>query len=170
MKLIFLDIDGVLNSTRSRMKIYNDPNTSDLKRDLPYPSYVQHLNKIVAETGAKVVITSTWRIRRDSLILWYLLAACGFEGKVLGCTPSYPQLPRGIEIQAYIDIYNANYREYCKNSDNWLEQYKEPLESFVILDDNSDMEHLHKHLIKVKNEIGLTEKDAKLAIQHLNEV
>jgi hypothetical protein len=53
MKVIFLDIDGVLNTTRTR-----NP------RQLPYvveKRLVNRLRRLVAQTNAKVMLSSTWR-------------------------------------------------------------------------------------------------------------
>jgi hypothetical protein len=54
MKVIFLDIDGVLNCSRT-------PNP----RKLPYVvdrKLLARLTKLLKRTGAKVVLSSTWRI------------------------------------------------------------------------------------------------------------
>jgi hypothetical protein len=53
MKVIFLDIDGVLNTSKNR-----NP------RKLPYVverRLVNRLKRVLAKTRAKVVISSTWR-------------------------------------------------------------------------------------------------------------
>src|ERR1700709_1279552 len=53
MKVIFLDIDGVLNSTHTA-----NP------RSFPYivdPELVTRLKDVLAKTGAEVVLSSTWR-------------------------------------------------------------------------------------------------------------
>ena len=48
MKIIFLDIDGVLNTYNSM--------------DRFCPKAVSCLNEFVQESGAKVVISSSWRL------------------------------------------------------------------------------------------------------------
>ena len=53
MKVIFLDIDGVLNTTRSRYKNGMDEIT---------PELVRNLRGLLVYTGAKIVISSTWRL------------------------------------------------------------------------------------------------------------
>ena len=53
MKVIFLDIDGVLNCRKT-------PNP----RKLPYivdPKLLKRFKRLVERTGAKVVLASTWR-------------------------------------------------------------------------------------------------------------
>lgn len=54
MKAIFLDIDGVLNSDQT-------PNP----RHFPYivdKKLLSHFRKLVEVSGARVVLTSTWRV------------------------------------------------------------------------------------------------------------
>lgn len=59
MKIIFLDIDGVLNNQvdeeRSVIKI-------DHPDDFISERCVTLLNELIENTGAKVVVSSTWRI------------------------------------------------------------------------------------------------------------
>jgi hypothetical protein len=84
----------------------------------------------------------------------------GVLGKMIGLTPDltnkgpvlWNSVPRGREIA------------------EWIRQYTEDggsVESFVILDDDADMEELMPYLIKTPFEIGLTEADADKAIEML---
>ncbi len=53
MKVIFLDIDGVLNEEKSRSRRCGYKGIDDKK--------VENLAKIVEETNAKIVLISTWK-------------------------------------------------------------------------------------------------------------
>ena len=53
MKIIFLDIDGVLNEEKSRSRCLGYRGIDDKK--------VENLAKIVKATGAKIVLISTWK-------------------------------------------------------------------------------------------------------------
>lgn len=53
MKVIFLDIDGVLNEEKSKSQCAGYRGIDDSK--------VQNLKKIVDATGAKIVLISTWK-------------------------------------------------------------------------------------------------------------
>ena len=53
MKVIFLDIDGVLNEEKSRSRCCGYRGIDEKK--------VENLAKIVKETGAKIVLVSTWK-------------------------------------------------------------------------------------------------------------
>ena len=52
MKAIFLDVDGVLTTFS-----YHNPDTNHIN-----PEKVQVLRQIVERTGAKIVLTSTWKM------------------------------------------------------------------------------------------------------------
>ena len=53
MKIIFLDVDGVLNCRKSTSRCHGFIGIDDDK--------VQRLRKIVGATGAQIVLTSTWK-------------------------------------------------------------------------------------------------------------
>lgn len=153
MKIIFLDIDGVLNAeidddvpiafSNSGIK-YRDFN------DLPVERCVNNLNKILKATKAELVISSTWRIIHTSTSLMYIFFMCGIEPPyIYGLTPYLPGERRGTEIA------------------EWLDDHEEAT-NFVILDDDSDMENLMDHLIQIDSSIGLTDADADKAIEMLN--
>jgi hypothetical protein len=157
MKIIFLDIDGVLNSMDSMKRkkgIFFDDNPDEV--------HIGHLNHIIEETGAKVVISSTWRKGTGAIYLWRLLDQCGFKGKVLGTTPDTGDI-RGNEIRCWMDRYN-NRRDWKLNRD---QEDFDPIESFVILDDDSDMGDLLQYLVRCDGEKGLLEKEAEQAIKIL---
>src|ERR1700693_6017654 len=117
MKVIFLDIDGVLNSKSSYIG-YNG---------YPWPDHDRHkfqwvsvmlLKKLVKKTGAVVVLSSTWRDHVD------LTEFSEFLGvPIIGRTRrSIGDQPRGMEISEWIQL-NAPKEDF----------------KYVILDDNSDM-------------------------------
>jgi hypothetical protein len=89
MKIIFLDIDGVLNCKST-------PNP----RQFPYvidQKLLSRLNSVLERTGATVVLSSTWR---------YDPAGC-FSAKHQGIpfidvTPDLPDRPRREEILAWL--------------------------------------------------------------------
>lgn len=88
-KILFLDIDGVLNSRRTK-----NP------RKLPYivdPRNREWLRTILRETNAKIVLSSTWRYDPVGL-----LAAKHFQIGFIGITPDLPKQPRCAEIKAWL--------------------------------------------------------------------
>ena len=155
MKAIFLDFDGPIIPLMSHV----NPRVSG-KGAGAWPSCVSALNRITDTTGARIVVSSTWRAdgfmkTKDRLKEW------GITGKMIGLTPDLTErgpvlwnsVSRGIEIAAWIKQYTED---------------REPVESFVILDDDKDMEHLMPFLIHTPFEVGLTEDDADKAIEMLN--
>ena len=79
MKVIFLDVDGVLNSKRDR-------NSIKLRTD----SHLRLLQELVKATGANIVLSSSWRIGFTKAIknLNDRLAEYGLE--IMDRTPVLP--------------------------------------------------------------------------------
>lgn len=154
LKVIFLDIDGVLNNQlmfETREAIIKTPG-GNLSR-----TCVAAFNKLIADTGAKIVLSSTWRTDTD--IEDYLKEA-GLEGEIIGKTPVLRDCftLRGNEIHAWIvenkEYLGAEYYDY---------------HSFVILDDDSDMLLWHReNFFHTDNYCGLTPTIAYRAARFLN--
>lgn len=69
-KIIFLDIDGVLNTERWHCQTASN----ELQDEYGYkfdPVAVTNLSKIIEETGADIVISSSWKFMGLSKILFY---------------------------------------------------------------------------------------------------
>lgn len=160
MKIIFLDIDGVLNSENSIKKM--DKVNRDFS-DNPHKDHVKWLNYIIKKTGAKVVISSTWRKGSGLVSICRILNLVGFKGNVIGQTPITGDI-RGNEIRCWIDRFR-NKRDWQFNYD----KNDSEVENFIIIDDDSDMGCLLHRLVKVDSKIGLTKNEAKLAVSLLNE-
>lgn len=154
MKLIFLDIDGVLNSSawfkcffKQNQVIVSVP---DDKLD---PDAIARLNKITDATGAKIVISSTWRMLFRSKFpeLIEILKEHGVTGDIIGMTPILGTV-RGKEIKSWL-YTNTEY----------------DVEKFIIIDDDSDMDTLRdNHLIKTTFEFGLQDEHVSWAIKWLS--
>ena len=154
MKVIFLDVDGVLNSDEYIDKI-KKLNVNTIKSKVSV-NKIGLLKQAVDATGARVVLTSSWRYRRDGTLLKGLLLKYGI------CADSTPFIDnkRGLEIKKYL----------LDNPD---------LEDFVILDDevfDSFDEELIKHLIKISDKNGrgfgegLLPKDVDRIIERLGRI
>lgn len=157
MKCLFLDLDGVLNSELSVTKLGKDSRFNDN----PHPLHIKWLNHIVAETGAKVVISSVWRHNASWLQMWRLLDALGFKGEVIGETPELHST-RGVEIQTWLNVYKDG--KALRFSEK---EPPEPIKSFVILDDDTDFGDLMPYLVKVDSKRGLQKSHALVAIKIL---
>ncbi len=125
------------------------------------PQAVAALNHITGKTGARIVISSTWRYSGLMFCREYL-AAYGVLGSVIDLTSDLRAsakqrvgMTRGDEIQA------------------WLSQHEDDRytpEAFVILDDESDMGVLFQHLVQTQGHVGLTMADAERAIMALETI
>ena len=163
-KIIFLDIDGVLNSSKTlELSLKNEE--PEIMRYLPHPLHLAPLKKIIDATGAKCVISSTWRIGcSKSNMFTMLFASLGFPDIwVIDTTPVCSSC-RGDEIQEWLGLrqrmLDNNSQEFCENW-NIL-----PIGNFVILDDDSDMlPEQRNNFVHVHD--GLTDEDAEKAINIL---
>lgn len=151
MKVIFLDIDGVLNSDKYFDKIKN-LEIQGIQSEIDIEK-IKLLKKAIDETGAKVVLSSSWRYTRNAQYLKELLSQYNIY---IDSTP-FIQNKRGLEI-----------KEWLKNNPN--------VEDFIIIDDeifDSYDEELMKKLIKISNGNGicigegLQTKDVEQIIQRL---
>lgn len=165
MKIIFLDIDGVLNH-----QAYYESDRWDKsgKRDSDIdPKSVEILNGIIKNTGAKVVISSTWRIGRTIEELQQALERKGFTGEIIDFTDrlfftgggNYTAC-RGDEIYKWIkdneELIGSKYYEY---------------KSYVILDDDSDMLlGQANNYINIDQFVGITLKTAFKAEKILGKI
>lgn len=175
MKVLFLDIDGVLNSDNwfgyrlyciknnmyDRVLNFIDTNDENTEHKLTMidDRAIANLNRIVEETGCKVVLSSSWRSSQESenVFTQYILKLKGFKYELYDVTPRLWHkefgTQRGEEIHSWIN----------------KESEKNEIESYVILDDDSDMlpEQMN-NFIHVDSNIGLTDKDVFTAIKILN--
>jgi hypothetical protein len=163
LKVIFLDIDGVLNNRESVHKRHEEKLGNVW---LPDITLVERLKQIIDATGAQIVVSSTWRLHGDSFMFRHLFAALGFNLPfVIGKSTPRLHKRRGIEIQQWLDEHNA---EYDADPEFSKEHYHERADSFIILDDDSDMEHLMDRLVQTKTDLGLQDEHVEQAIKLLN--
>lgn len=158
MRVLFLDIDGVLNHTRT----LDNCEPGRIPAD---PQCVARVNKLLEQSGAKVVISSSWRKLAPYTELAPLLAREGLRADIIGETPDlinnamwltewrtrtgscyYERLERGHEIRQYL----ADHPE---------------IEEFVILDDGNDMGVLRPWLVLTDCTEGFEYRHIDLALQ-----
>ncbi len=169
MKIIFLDIDGVLNSEKSAEYYCEEYGATvfnqNIKKDAPTIQEVRwgawnvfFLRKIIKETGAKVVLSSTWRTRYDIATFGKFFALYDFSDiEIIGITPKLPHRERGNEIAQFLDNFQYQSR------------FSDEITQYVILDDDNDMLESQKdYFVQTDFDFGLTEKDALKAIKILN--
>lgn len=164
IKIIFLDFDGVLNHEQ----FYVRRHQADLKGYGEHPvsefdfNSVKVLNHIIAETGAKVVVSSTWRGGRSIEELQAILDSVGFEGEVIAKTPS-------LRIEGDYILRGNEILKWIRDNKELITQDYNEFENYVILDDDSDMLYWQKdNFLLVDRYVGLTYHVAFKAIRILN--
>lgn len=152
-KLIFLDIDGVLDTYKSRYQLD--------------PALMERLGTLIERTGAKIVISSSWRSNDVAGTVDFMTdpdnPSVGnnpfpFTDRIVGVTPILFTMKegdidrpatRGEEITAYLQAH--------------------PCDNYVILDDCDEMlPDQWPCLVLVNDEVGLTDEDVEKAISILN--
>lgn len=153
MKVIFLDIDGVLNHQKHYEWLLTTDEPTPLQRTYPYtefnPKSCQLLNEIIKETGAEIVVSSSWRLDGENR-LNILFKHFGLP-KIYGITPVFNNRVRGDEIK------------------QWLSEHPN-VDKYVILDDDTDMlpEQISFFVKTNPCGSGLNEECKEKAIEILN--
>lgn len=148
--VIFLDFDGVLNTEQyqARLAVESKP-TKDAWGPLFDPRAVANLQKIVEATDARIVISSSWRYIHK-------LGSLRMMWEVRG-------LPCGIH-----DVVPHGATNISRGEDiNWyLKKHGRP--NYVIIDDIDDFfVSQHNHYVETNPIVGITEANAKMAIEIL---
>lgn len=163
MKIIFLDVDGVLNAGQ---KVVVPGSPGFYLPDWVIPKAVEHLNRIIDATGAKLVISSTWRIGKTLAELREMFSGVGVRGEIIGKTENgdclwhlmggYPNCDaahRGFEIKDWLD--------------NRFRVFGDRPKRFIIIDDSSDLApYLDRH-VHTGCYTGLTRRKVNEAIRLL---
>ena len=165
-KIIFLDIDGVLavpSCLKDGMWAL-----SDEKQKL--------LGKILDQTGAKIVLSSSWRYATLERTKEHMESeGFLFKDKLIGVTirayhyletgsKIHLSIPRGVEIKQWIDTHI-----HSDNGKNWERKKVGKDFTYIILDDDRDMLLEQKaHFLKTNSEIGLTDDTVERAVAILN--
>lgn len=151
MKVIFLDVDGVLNYDEL---FYSSNNVDGLVLS---PEILDRFCNIVKQTDAKVVLSSSWRIGANSREL-ITLELLNRGVTIYSLTPTTFGCHRGHEIELWLESNNLVSR-------------------FAILDDDKNAEYAIDRLLQDNVEgyffctdfdVGLTEDMANQIMNWLN--
>ena len=149
-KIIFLDVDGVLNSAEFSRWLWDNHEKKYRGYEMLDQRAILCLQDIVFVTGAKIVLSSSWRISS--------LRTKQLEEQLL---------PYGLEIiDRTISDASGGRGEEVKE---WLSRHPE-VSHFVILDDDDDFkdEELKKHFVQTTFYRGLLEEHVDKAIEILS--
>lgn len=155
-KILFLDIDGVLNIVAvRRSELEGVVNSVRYHGDWVLKEKVQMLNWLMNyHPDLEIVISSAWRIHTTEEQIFETLRLAGFNhpNPIIGSTPScsfnHP-LRRSIEILDWMD-----------DNDFW----PSPNHKFVILDDSKDAGgfDFEQYFVKLSGVVGLTESACEI--------
>lgn len=163
-KIIFLDIDGVLNTESWYVQMTNE--TPKDKFGYAYdPQAVANLRKIVEETEADIVISSSWKCMGLSQMedMW---KDRNLPGKIIGITPN--SVSDELLIDADIDSMEL-FHIRGEEIKEWLKKHGKRVCNYVIIDDMDNMlPGQQSHFVQTNPEMGITEDDAEKAIAILN--
>ncbi|MES2397908.1 MAG: HAD domain-containing protein [Bacteroidota bacterium] len=139
MKIIFLDIDGVLNVIGQGHDEYGQ---------IFHKHFEDNLKRIIDETGAKIVVSSSWR-SCGLKVMQEMWEKRGLPGEIIDVTPSL-RLQKGGSIAFYNDKLERHPTESVQGYsiprgceiEYWLrnEAWRiGTIDGYVILDDDTDM-------------------------------
>jgi len=194
MKVIFLDIDGVLN----HQKFYKEVSISKRRQskfelndewgEAFCPISTDLLNELIVKTDAKIVISSSKRSTKhypdycaNLKCIQEMWKNRGFIGEVIGTTPhlwissntSEYSIPRGCEIESFLE------NDLKFHHINWSKEEQKKymdisnVDNYIIIDDDSDMLYSQRnHFIHVlpspRNLSGFNKKYMNIALKTLS--
>ena len=157
MKVIFLDVDGVLNTGRYRKLLKKREGISYYDAQFIFDVIaMRNLKDLVSKYNAKIVISSTWRYFRhneDNMywkVLMGTLKAYQLDDKVIGVTPDLR------------DRYNTI---CCRGHEikSWLDECNIQVDNYVILDDDANLFHEEdNHLVLTDDFYGFDKNSFEL--------
>ena len=164
-KVIFLDIDGVLNSNfweKTHTRELSDGTLVDAEK-------VALLGGLVRRTGARIILHSGWRfwydadckpLRAESERLSVMLAAEGMT--IAGATPDLTTE----EIRRTRKFSLVKAREILA----WVQQHPETTGWVVLEDLDLHNEEVARHQVMTDQTVGLTEADVETAVRILDNI
>jgi len=145
-KIIFLDIDGVLNHQKiyeERFKALNKEKYRDEYGDLFCPTSAKLLNNLIEQLNTKIVISSTWR-GSGFEVMKNMWRDRKMKGEVIGVTPIL-HIIRGIEIEDWLRQERNFYHLNWDKNEQMKIMKKSKINNYIIIDDDSDMTYNQRH-------------------------
>ena len=138
-KVIFLDIDGVLNNGIAQGVFHESSTKSEC---------IEVLNEITNKTKADLVVISSWKDAHSFLSVKKILIERGVSGNIIGCTEKDVKKEQGI-----LNFFKNNYI----------------IDKFVIIDDDlnfvdEDLKYFH---VKTETSLGLQKEQINIICEYL---
>jgi len=141
-KVLFLDVDGVLNAVGTKNKSPHGTYGVD-------PERAKILDRIVDQTGCYIVLSSTWRKYPDLVAYLFGTLSPATRSMIVSKTPVFSNGERGDEIREWLDSNPG-------------------VKTFAILDDDADMGSVLPFLVQTHPFEALTDEIADRVIKMLN--
>lgn len=168
-KIIFLDLDGVLNTANyyDRLQHEHLP-TEDIFGTLFDPNAVEQLSHIIDSTNAKIVISSSWRYSGIASMraMWKERHLPGNLYDITSLFVADDYIRAHMDDQSF-DFYEAMTSAREMEISAWLQEHPE-VTNYVILDDLDSLRQHEAHLVKINPKTGITNDDAEQVITILN--
>lgn len=155
--IIFLDIDGVLNSAKFAEDHYKKTGKSLFMYDYIDPDAVDKFDRFMSGlSSVKLVITSSWRKGNvyDTISFFEGTGMKKLAKYVVGITPRIYSGGRGDEIKWFIDNLNKDTIGDFVSCDFEIGDY-------VIVDDETFDIQDTEHLVVIDNFCGITDTNLK---------
>lgn len=169
-KVIFLDIDGVLNNLEDILHNKNLENPEQ-----PQDKHLKVLKQIIDQTNAEVVLSSGWRLTPEG-IQDVIDSLYKYKIQLRGVTPEGVLLSslQYIGINVKPKLTDSHLGDITVNDRGaeialWLHKHKEYI-NFLILDDEvyDIKDYFPDNYIKINGNEGLLEKYIEKSIEILN--
>lgn len=152
-KIIFLDFDGVMVTDRYQEQLMTSGSPLRDEYGVKFdPICAENLCRIINNTDADIVVTSTWKMEMGLDGIRKMWSDRKLPDKVIDITPDVDILRRGNEIETWLGRQTGSVR-------------------YVIIDDcpilNFFREEQLQHLFRVDERTGLDEKTTNRIIEHL---
>ena len=164
-KVLFLDIDGVLNTERQHWHCQMNGIAPIDRFGYAFdPKAVANLASILTETGAEIVISSSWKsIGLANMVeLW---GNKGPPGKIIDITPNTISdeflINANLDNMELMPIKGMEIKE-------WLTSHEKQVSHYAIIDDESCMlPEQQPHFVQTNPQFGITKKDVENVIKIL---
>ena len=150
--IVFLDFDGVLNTTS---------HCDLMGRDSLSHKMIDSLNLIIDSIGAKIVVSSDWRDGMSVAELQSHLNKFGCRGKVIGKTMSISDIIGCNNDHPLARLWMDTRPNQIKA---WIKDHY--INNYVVIDDMNLSGYI-PNFVHVDHKVGLTDFDANLAISYL---
>lgn len=151
MKILFIDFDGVVSTFEKGWRLDEEK--------------LSLLKEIIDNTNAKIVVSSSWKVGYNDVD--------NFIETLGGRRESETIKNNGNMFQWFCnniyDITDSNGSWRGDEIQRWIDAHEEEIESYAILDDDSDMrENQLFNFVQTDGYEGITSREVKLCIKILN--